>query len=82
MTSLIGIIGQFLLGICGVFEAIKTLKTRSSDHSLVFLLTWGIGDAFALWYCFLALNANPILLANYFVNLACVAVILKYRLQS
>ena len=83
MILLIGILGNTLLALCALPQAVKSLRTGSAeDLSWGFLLMWGLGELGATVYALAELDKNPLLLANYALNMACIAVILGVKLNQ
>lgn len=83
MTVLIGILGNALLALCALPQAIKSIRTGSAeDLSWGFLLMWGLGEIGAAVYAFAELNKDSLLLANYALNMVCIAVILGVKLNA
>ncbi len=78
MIDLLAWLGVFLLSACGIPQAWKAWKTKSSgDISWGFLCMWGIGELCMLPYASYPLQ--PILLINYTCNLICIAIIVRYK---
>lgn len=74
---LMGWIGAFLLAICGLPQAIKTLHTRRFDGlSLSFVTFWFFGELFTFLYIILSAFSWP-LFFNYSVNLLICSIILE-----
>jgi len=79
LVNVIGIIGAFLLAICGIPQAVLSIKSKhSSGVSLGFLLMWGIGEILVFLYVIMT-SMDLILLINYFFNIILVAIILYYK---
>jgi hypothetical protein len=74
----IGWVGSFLLAICGLFEAINCWRRGICDSSLMFILSWLIGEVFCLMYVLPKMDYP--LIFNYSFNIMFVAVMLKYKL--
>jgi uncharacterized protein with PQ loop repeat len=78
MIELIGIVGAIALALCPLPQAVETVKLKSiAGLSKTFLVLWLVGEVTTLVYV-LGTTADPILLANYIVNLTCLGVILSY----
>jgi len=88
MIEIIGWIGAVLLATCGLPQMYKSIKTRDfRGLSMIFILWWGFGELFTLYYILNRAFRLP-LLFDYAINIIAVFVILlfymKYgrRLQS
>lgn len=79
MVEIIGWIGALLLGLCAVPQAVRTfLVGRADDISWGFLGMWLVGEFFLIAYNHLTLNSLA-LSANYYLNVACLLVIVYYK---
>src|SRR5271157_2926355 len=79
--ELLGLIGSALLGICGIFQAIKSYKDKNSDGlSSLFILSWTLGEFIMLAYILFNYNNDYFLLSNYLVNCFSVAIISYYKI--
>ena len=77
MTSLLGYIGGFFLGVCAVPETIRTIKDKRCHLGWPFLLMWGLGEVFMLLY---AVQLNDLaLILNYGANLVLVSPMVWYK---
>lgn len=80
MIDLIGWVGAFLFSACGLPQAVKCAKDgHSRGLSWGFLGMWAGGEILTIVYV-LATTKDIILLSNYFVNIAFLAVMLRYKL--
>ena len=73
-------IGAAMLALCGLPQALKTLKSKQAyDVSWLFLLLWGGGELFML------IDRIPkkdyALIANYLLNLVFIGIILRYKIS-
>lgn len=76
--ELIGWIGSAMLALCALPQAWKSYRTKSSaDLSGWFLGLWCGGEVLLLIY--VVPKGDIPLIANYTVNLALLAVIIKYK---
>ena len=76
MIELIGWVGAFLLATCGLPQMYKTVKTKNFDGlSLLFILAWGFGELFTLYYIIETAFRWP-LLFNYLINIIVVFIII------
>lgn len=82
LIDLMGMIGSIMLGICGVPQLIKTVKTRKArDISWPFLLLWLDGEI--ILYIYIAYKSpDLILFFNYGLNIVILAIILKIKLDE
>jgi uncharacterized protein with PQ loop repeat len=81
MISLIGIIGSAMLAICGIPQAIQSIKTKSSAGvNSLFLWLWGLGEIFLIIYVANTTN-DLILLINYLFNVLIIGVITYYKVN-
>jgi uncharacterized protein with PQ loop repeat len=81
MTRIIGLIGSILLALCGLPQAIQSIRTKSSDGiSTLFLAMWGVGEVFILAYILLT-TLDLILILNYSFNIVLVAIIAFYKVR-
>ncbi len=82
MINFIGIIGSTLLALCGLPQAIQSIRTKSSAGiSTLFLLMWGLGEIFVLWYI-LETSVDWILITNYVFNIILVGIIAFYKIKE
>ena len=81
MTELFGWLSAFFLGICGLPQAWHSYKIgKADDISLVFLVTWILGEIFGAIYV-LFFDKIPLpLLVNYILNTIIIVVVLRYKL--
>ena len=80
MLELVGWIGAVCLGVCAVPQTIKTVKQgHARGISLSFLLLWIVGEM--LTFVYVLPKKDLPLLVNYGLNLICLSVILRYRMQ-
>jgi len=78
-TDIIGWLGSFCFAVCGIPQAIKTWKLGSADEiSWLFLLLWLTGELSMIVYVWP--KQDYPLLFNYLGNLACLLVILRFKL--
>jgi uncharacterized protein with PQ loop repeat len=76
----IGYIGSILLALCGLPQAVLSIKQGNSNGiSLLFLLMWTLGELFTIVY--IIPKADIPLLINYSSNLVFLSVIWKYKLK-
>ncbi|MBN1215509.1 MAG: PQ-loop repeat-containing protein [Candidatus Lokiarchaeota archaeon] len=79
--EVIGWIGAFLLATCGLPQMYKSIKTKNFQGlSLLFILWWGFGELFTLYYIIEKAFRWP-LLFNYMINITVVFVILIFYLR-
>ncbi len=82
MIEFIGWLGAVAFAICGVPQAIKSVRTmRADDLSWAFLLLWLIGELAMIIYV-LGTSVDLILLFNYFANLGCLLTILYVKVRQ
>lgn len=82
MVEILGWIGAFLLGACGLPQVFKTWKTKSvGDLSWIFLLSWCFGEFFTLVYIWMNNITNPPLMTNYIVNLFVTIYLLTVKVE-
>jgi uncharacterized protein with PQ loop repeat len=80
MELYLGYIGSIMLAICGLPQALESIKTKSSEG-----LTWGFlglwfwGEVFTFIYVFPKLDFP--LLINYSANIIFLAIILYYKIN-
>lgn len=80
INEIIGWLGSICLAICGIPQAISSIKDKHSHGiSWGFVLLWAFGELFALTYVFEKLDA-PLLL-NYGINMLIVGIILYYKIN-
>lgn len=81
MLDIIGWIGSACFAICAIPQALKSYRDGHSDGiSWAFLSLWLTGELCMIIYI-LPTGDGP-LLVNYFGNLACLLVILRYKLTG
>lgn len=81
MIELMGWIGAVLFALCAVPQAIHCIRVKSADGlSWSFLMMWLWGEILTLLYVILT-SADKILIFNYVFNLACLLVILRYKIK-
>ncbi|NBR99991.1 MAG: hypothetical protein EBT42_06440 [Actinobacteria bacterium] len=79
MIEIIGWTGSALFALCGLPQAVQsTREGHSHGLSWLFLLMWFWGEIFTL--CYVWPKMDYPLLANYFVNLVFVVIILFYKI--
>jgi len=79
--NLLGWLGAACLGLCGLPQAIKTVRTKKTDDvSGWFLFLWLAGELLTLAY--VAPKLDWPLLANYCLNIAVICVILRYKFKE
>ena len=77
--EIIGWIGSALFALCGLPQAVQsTREGHSHGLSWLFLLMWFWGEIFTL--CYVWPKMDYPLLANYFVNMVFVVIILFYKI--
>jgi hypothetical protein len=80
MIDAIGWLGAFLFSACGLPQAVKCAKDgHSRGLSWAFLGMWAGGEILTIVYV-MATTRDNILLANYFVNMVFLVVMLRYKL--
>jgi uncharacterized protein with PQ loop repeat len=78
MLEYIGWFGGILLAICGLPQAVQSVRTKSSNGlAWGFLLLWFFGEFFTFLYI-LPKNDWPLML-NYSFNLIFVLIIIRYK---
>jgi uncharacterized protein with PQ loop repeat len=82
LIDVMGMIGSVMLGICGVPQLIKTVKTRKADSiSWSFLLLWLAGEI--ILYIYIACKSpDLVLFFNYGLNIVILSIILKIKLDE
>jgi uncharacterized protein with PQ loop repeat len=79
-VELIGWLGSILMGGCGIPQAWESLQKGHSDGlTHLFLWMWAIGEVLMLAYVLSFNTASWPLIANYIVNLALLAIMMKYK---
>lgn len=81
MGEILGWLGGMLLAFCGLPQALKCYRTgHAYGVDTLFAWMWMIGEILCLLYVigWIAPLSWP-LIANYFLNIVLVAVILKYK---
>ena len=80
--AIVGIIGSILLALCGLPQAITSIRQKHSEGiSSLFLSMWGIGELLVLAYI-LGTSVDLILVANYVVNIVLVGIIAFYKIRK
>jgi len=79
MFEAIGWIGGTLLAVCGIPQAIKTIRDGKCEVSHLFIWAWFLGEVLTLIYI-LPTGSIPLYL-NYSVNVIATSIILFYRLR-
>ena len=82
MINTIGWLGGILLAICGLPQAIKSYRTKSSnDLSWLFLISWVLGEILILIYVCYKVEFPDLwpLIINYTANIFFVLVIMRYK---
>jgi uncharacterized protein with PQ loop repeat len=80
MIELIGTIGAIMLALCGLPQAIASIKQGHSDGiSTSFIALWLVGEILLIIYVG-ATNPDFILMANYAFNIVPVGIIAFYKL--
>ena len=81
MIELIGWIGSICLALCGLPQAILSIKTKSSKGiSLGMLILWQLGECTTLIY--IIAHRNYPLLLNYIFNIIIVSIIFYYKIKE
>lgn len=81
MIETLGWIGCVLLALCGIPQAIKSIKDKHSRGiSWSFILMWTLGEVLVLGYT-IALGNWP-LIVNYVANVLSCGVILFYKIKE
>lgn len=82
MVEYIGYAASALFAFCGLPQAIKAYRTKSAeDVSMLFLLMWGGAEELMPIYVYATHGFDVPLMANYFLNLVFVCVILRYKVK-
>ena len=82
IVDLIGWLGSFMLGICGLPQAIKAWRDGSAkDVSLSFLLLWLGGEFCYVFVTISKFGVVPFLLFNYLLNIVFISIILKFAIR-
>jgi len=82
IVNIIGAIGSAMLAICGLPQAIQSVKSKSSSGiSSSFLILWGVGEILVILYV-LNTTKDTILLINYIFNIIIVGIIAFYKIKS
>lgn len=77
----IGLIGGICLAICGLPQAIQSIRDGHSDGiNIFFLLLWTLGEIFTIIYV-IPMMSIPLLI-NYGANLIFLGIIWKYKLRK
>jgi uncharacterized protein with PQ loop repeat len=80
MLELVGISGSVLLSLCGLPQAMQSIRNRHSEGiSYGFILMWVAGELALLVYV-AGTTADLILIVNYLFNLLIGGVILWFKL--
>ena len=77
---LIGYIGGFLLAICGIPEAYKTILNKRCDVGWGMLILWFLGEVLILCYSFWLIDFP--LIINYTSNFLIVSILLTYKIKK
>lgn len=81
MTEVLGWIGSFLFAICGLPQALQSIRDgHSRGMNWGFISAWLGGEILTILYVLPKMDLP--LLANYFSNLVFLLVILKYKIQE
>lgn len=81
MIELIGWIGALLFSLCAVPQAYACYRSGRADGlDWAFLMMWFWGEILTLGYVLTKDNVAP-LLTNYILNLACLLIILYYKIK-
>jgi uncharacterized protein with PQ loop repeat len=79
MLDLMGWVGSILLGICGIPQAVQSIKQKHSDGlSWSFLIAWTLGELITFVYI-IGKQDYPLML-NYSINVVSTLIILYYKL--
>lgn len=79
MIEIIGAIGAVMLALCGLPQAITSIKQGHSDGiSTSFIALWLIGEVLLLIYVGVT-NPDVILILNYAFNIVLVAIIAFFK---
>jgi uncharacterized protein with PQ loop repeat len=82
IINIIGTIGSAMLAICGLPQAIQSIKSNSSSGiSSSFIILWGVGEILVTLYV-LNTTKDTILLINYIFNIVIVGIIAFYKIKS
>ena len=82
MLEIIGWLGGILLALCGLPLAIQSYKTKSSAGiSGLFLLMWGAGEVFTLFFLLPKSDVLP-LLFNYTCNIVFISIVSYYKVKE
>jgi uncharacterized protein with PQ loop repeat len=80
MLNVIGWLGSICFSICAIPQAVLSIKQGHSDGtSSLFLGLWLLGEVCTIAYVLPKLDYP--LLVNYIGNLACLLVILRYKIR-
>ncbi len=78
-TEFFGWLGSALFAICGLPQALQSIKDgHSRGLNWFFLLAWLFGEVFTIIYIWPKMDLP--LLANYSVNLIFLMIMLKYKI--
>lgn len=78
----LGWIGSFALAICALPQAIQCIKTKSAEGvSPYFLILWWTGEIITLVYIICTTMQWP-LIVNYIFNIACITVIMFFKMKE
>ena len=81
MHAVLGWMGAVCLALCGLPQAIKTVRTRKADDiSFLFLSLWLGGEVLTLAYVLPSLDFP--LMVNYLVNILIVGTIMRFKLKG
>ena len=80
MIEVVGWVGAICFALCGLPQAVHSYRTKAS-HGVTWgmLGLWTVGEILTLWYI-LATTAQGPLILNYVFNLACLGVIIRYKI--
>ena len=84
MINTIGWLGGILLAICGLPQAIKSYRLKSSHElSWLFLIAWGLGEILLLTFVCYKVEFPDLwpLIINYSTNIFFVLVIIRYKFK-
>jgi uncharacterized protein with PQ loop repeat len=80
--ELVGWVGAVCFALCAIPQAVQSYKTKSSEGLNAWTLTlWFWGEVFMIWYILGTTFQIP-LLFNYVFNLACLIVIIYYKIKG
>jgi uncharacterized protein with PQ loop repeat len=80
VIDIIGWIGAACFALCAIPQLITTLRLGHAEGvSGLFLALWFVGEVCMLYYV-AVVSWDWILLANYIMNLACLVLIIRYKI--